>query len=159
MTGIGKTSLVRSIVQLCEDIVHVDPLLTSDSFSRPLRRQSKSRRRSSGHAGTTRISEIHASTKPYPHWWTEAEDSRVLRRRKSGLDTVLERNICFVDTPGFVRGSTEKEEINVVMEYVESLLLQTSSVPTMDDSDVLGVVSGSGGVSVDVVLYLLPPSK
>jgi hypothetical protein len=83
----------------------------------------------------------------------------VLRRRKSSLDAVLERNICFVDTPGFTRGSTEKEDIDLVIEYVESLLLQTSSVTTMEDNDVLGVISGSGGVSVDVVLYLLPPSK
>jgi hypothetical protein len=82
-----------------------------------------------------------------------------MRRRKSSLDAVLERNICFVDTPGFVRGSTETEDMDLVMEYVESLLLQTSSVTTMDDSDVLGVISGSGGVSVDVVLYLLPPRK
>jgi hypothetical protein len=139
--------------------VHVDPLSPSDSFSRPPRRQSKPRRQSSGHTGTARISEIHASTKPYPHWWTETEESRVMRRRKSSLDAVLERNICFVDTPGFVRGSTETEDMDLVMEYVESLLLQTSSVTTMDDSDVLGVISGSGGVSVDVVLYLLPPRK
>jgi hypothetical protein len=87
------------------------------------------------------------------------EESRVSRRRKSSLDAVLERNICFVDTPGFSRGSTEKEDMDLVVEYVESLLLQTSSVPTMDDNDVLGVVSGSGGVAIDVVLYLLPPSK
>jgi hypothetical protein len=87
------------------------------------------------------------------------EESRVLRRRKSSLDAVLERNICFVDTPGFSRGSTEKEDMDLVVEYVESLLLQTLSVPTMDDNDVIGVVSGSGGVAIDVVLYLLPPSE
>jgi hypothetical protein len=75
------------------------------------------------------------------------------------MDAVLERNICFVDTPGFTRGSTEKEEMERVVEYVESLLYQTSSVTTMEDSDVLGVVSGSGGIAIDVVLYLLPPSK
>lgn len=46
-----------------------------------------------------------------------------------------------------------------VVDYVESLLYQTSSVTTMEDSDVLGVVSGSGGIAIDVVLYLLPPSK
>jgi hypothetical protein len=46
-----------------------------------------------------------------------------------------------------------------VVEYVESLLYQTSSVTTMEDSDVLGVISGSGGVAIDAVLYLLPPSE
>jgi hypothetical protein len=139
--------------------VHVDPLSPPNSTARPPPPKSKSRRKSSDHVATTRISEVHASTKPYPHWWTDTEESRVLRRRKSSLDTVLERNICFVDTPGFVRGSTEKEDIDAVIDYVESLLLQTSSVTTMEDNDVLGTISGRGGVSVDVVLYLLPPSK
>ena len=82
-----------------------------------------------------------------------------MRRRKSSLDAVLERNICFVDTPGFTRGSTEKDDMDLVVDYVESMMYQTSSVTTMDDGDVLGVISGSGGVSIDVVLYLLPPSK
>jgi hypothetical protein len=82
-----------------------------------------------------------------------------MRRRKSSLDAVLERNICFVDTPGFIRGSTEKDDMDLVVDYVESMMYQTSSVTTMDDGDVLGVISGSGGVSIDVVLYLLPPSK
>lgn len=72
---------------------------------------------------------------------------------------MLERNICFVDTPGFTKGATEKDDMDMVVEYVESLLYQTSSVTTMDDNDVLGVISGSGGVSIDVVLYLLSPSK
>lgn len=64
-----------------------------------------------------------------------------------------------MDTPGYSHGSSEKEDMNLVVEYVESLLYQTASVATLEDNDVLGVVSGSGGVSVDVVLYLLPPSK
>ncbi|KAH7405943.1 Septin-domain-containing protein [Phaeosphaeria sp. MPI-PUGE-AT-0046c] len=158
-TGLGKTSLVRSIVQLCEDIVHVDSLPIPELTPRSSQHKSKSRIASQSQSRTTRINEIHASTKPYPHWWTDAEDSRVLSRRKSSLDVVLERNICFVDTPGFSRGSTEKKDMDKVLKYVESLLLQTSSVTTMEDNDVLGVVSGSGGVSVDVVFYLLPPNK
>lgn len=49
--------------------------------------------------------------------------------------------------------------MSMVVDYVESLLYQTSSVTTLEDNDVLGVVSGSGGVLVDLVIYLLPPSK
>lgn len=158
-TGVGKTSLIRSIVQLCEDIVHVDPLSPSQSFSQPPPPKSKSRRTKTEPVGTTRITEIHASTKPYPHWWTDVEESRILRRRKSSVDAVLERNICFVDTPGFSHDSSEKEDTNLVVDYVESLLYQTSSVTTLEDSDMLGVVSGSGGVAIDVVLYLLPPDQ
>ncbi|KAF1942165.1 hypothetical protein EJ02DRAFT_403059 [Clathrospora elynae] len=158
-TGIGKSSLIRSIVQLCEDIVHVDPLSPSQSFSQPPPPKSKSRTRKAEHTGTRRVTETHASTKPYPHWWTDIEESRVLRRRKSSVDTVLERNICFVDTPGYSPGPTEKEDMSKAVHYVESLMYQTSSVTTLDDGDVLGVVSGSGGVLVDVVVYLLPPNR
>lgn len=75
------------------------------------------------------------------------------------MDTVLERNICFVDTPGFSSGPQEKEDMGTIVDYTESLLYQTSSVTTLDDNDVLSIISGSGGVLIDVVLYLLPPSK
>lgn len=64
-----------------------------------------------------------------------------------------------MDTPGFSSGTSEKEDMNLVVDYVESLLYQTASLPSMEESDMLGVVSGSGGVSIDVVIYLLPPSK
>ncbi|KAF1958901.1 hypothetical protein CC80DRAFT_468711 [Byssothecium circinans] len=157
--GIGKTSLIRSIVQLCDDIVHVDDLSPSSSLAQPTPApKQKSRKRKLEPSGTTRITEIHASTKSYPSWWTDMEESRVSRRRKSSIsDTVLERNICFVDTPGFTSGS-KTGDINHVVDYVESQLFQTMSVTTLDDNDLVGVISGSGGISVDVVLYLLPPS-
>ena len=106
-----------------------------------------------------RVTEIHASTRPYPHWWTDVEETRVLRRRKSSIDTVLERNICFVDTPGYLDGSSEHEDMNLVVEYVESLLHQTASVTNMEDGELVGLISGSGGILVDVVLYMLPPSE
>ncbi|KAF2632769.1 hypothetical protein BU25DRAFT_406078 [Macroventuria anomochaeta] len=156
---IGKTSLIRSIVQSCEDIVHVDPLSPSQSLTQPLPRRPKSRRRQADQGATMRVTEVHASTKPYPYWWTDMEATRVLRRRKSSTDTILERNICFVDTPGFMEGNSEQEDMNLVVEYLESLLHQTASVTTMEDGDMVGVISGSGGILVDVVLYLLPPSK
>ncbi|KAH9868571.1 hypothetical protein J1614_007643, partial [Plenodomus biglobosus] len=155
-SGIGKTSLIRSIVQLCEDIVHVDPLTPPNSTSRSTPPKSLSRRKKSE---SMRITEVHASTKPYPHWWTDVDESRILRRRKSSVDSVLERNICFVDTPGMLQHSSDEEAMTMIMNYVESLMFQTSSITTLEDSDVLGVVSGSGGVLVDAVLYLLPPDQ
>ena len=157
-TGIGKTSLIRSIVQSCEDIVHVDPLSPSQSLSQPPSRRPKSRRRQAEQGATMRLTEIHASTKPYPHWWTDVEETRVLRRRKSSIDTILERNICFVDTPGYIENSVQ-EDMDLVVEYLESQLQQTASITTMDEGKMIEVISGSGGILVDVVLYLLPPSK
>lgn len=114
-SGVGKTSLIKAIVQSCEHIVHVDPItpssVLSSSVTRPasaaVGKQRSSRRQSSREsAGTTQITEIYASTKPYPEWWSEVADFRVLRRRKSLGDAVLDRNICFVDTPGYGSGSS-----------------------------------------------------
>ncbi|KAF2476193.1 uncharacterized protein BDR25DRAFT_252050 [Lindgomyces ingoldianus] len=158
-SGLGKTSLIRSIVQLCEDIVHVDPLSPSQSLIQPSPPpKSKSRKRKVVGPGTLRITEIHASTRSYPHWWTDLDETRVLRRRKSLSDTVLERNLCFIDTPGYKRGSSSTDEMNLVVEYVESLLHRNALTDSMEDSELLGVVSGNGGIQVDVVLYLLSPS-
>lgn len=106
-SGVGKTSLVKAIVQSCEHIVHVDPIgphagarISSKATARPV----TSRRRSSD--STHSICEIFASTKPYPEWWTELDDLPAGQKRKSLGDHVLDRNICFVDTPGYGVGSS-----------------------------------------------------
>ncbi|KAF2192434.1 hypothetical protein K469DRAFT_653927 [Zopfia rhizophila CBS 207.26] len=157
--GVGKTSLIRSIVQLCGDIVHVDPLSPSQSISQSSPPpKSKSRKRKIESTGTTKITEIHASTKSYPSWWTDLEESRVLRRRKSICDIVLERNLSFIDTPGYGKSASSTDDMDLVVEYVESLLYRNASAGSMEDSDLLGVISGNGGVQVDVVFYLLSPS-
>ena len=63
--------------------------------------KSKSRHGSADLQSTLQITEVYASTRAYPAWWSDLEESRVLRRRKSLGDSVLERNLCFVDTPGY----------------------------------------------------------
>ncbi|OCK77166.1 hypothetical protein K432DRAFT_127530 [Lepidopterella palustris CBS 459.81] len=156
--GVGKTSLIRSIVQLCEDIVHVDPLSPTQSASQPSPPpKSKSRRRKTDIIGTSRIIEVHASTKAYPSWWTDMEESRVMRKRKSIGDTVLERNLCFIDTPGYGKTASCIEDMDLVIDYIESLLRRNASIGAMSDGDLLAVLSGNGGVQVDVVFYLLSP--
>lgn len=99
----GKTSLIKAIVQLCEDIVHVDPLATAPVAVPERRRRSKYKALSStsNFQSTSQITEIYASTRAYPTWWSEFDESKILRRRKSIEDSVLERNLCFVDTPGY----------------------------------------------------------
>lgn len=107
-TGVGKTSLIKALVQACEHIVHVDPIAPQTTallgrHSSPRRGRSKSSR---NHARTTEISEIFASTKPYPEWWSDLDDFQLLKRRKSVDDTILDRNICFIDTPGYSDGAS-----------------------------------------------------
>ena len=107
--GVGKSSLIKAIVQVCEEIVHVDqlatPLLAASEVSRKKSR-SKTRTGSTNVYTTTQITEVYASTRAYPQWWSEFDEGKVLRRRKSMGDSVLERNICFVDTPGYGNGTS-----------------------------------------------------
>ncbi|KAI1082189.1 Poly(A) polymerase central domain-containing protein [Whalleya microplaca] len=156
-SGIGKTSLVKAIVQMCEHIVHVDPIPMQSESKRSNEMATLSRRTSNSMSGT---SEIYASTKPYPEWWSELDDPLVSGRRKSLGDSVLERNICFVDTPGFRSGSSVRpkacamETIVPCVEYVESHLNRISS-DDLNDSDMLNMLGGGGGFQVDVVFYLI----
>lgn len=91
-------------MQSCEDIVHIDPLYaTSISIPEVGRKSSRTKGRSgtTDMQSTTQITEVYSSTRAYPAWWSDLEDSRILKRRKSMGDSVLERNLCFVDTPGY----------------------------------------------------------
>ncbi|KAI5266190.1 hypothetical protein E4T47_08322 [Aureobasidium subglaciale] len=148
-SGIGKTSLIKSIVQVCEDIVHVDPVVTVDQSP----------------AATTNMHEIHethASTKSYPAWWSEIEQGRGLRRRKSMGDSILERNICLVDTPGWVLSGASGQEdmiktIDTIYEHLEASVRRNTMTGELSDMDLLSVLSGSGGFQVDALLYMFHP--
>lgn len=105
-SGVGKTALIKAFVQSCEHIVHVDPIIPQ-----PSKRSPKSAERDAGpsrrdYQSTSGITEILASTKPYPEWWTELDEATASQRRRSMGDSILERNICFVDTPGYGKGSS-----------------------------------------------------
>jgi hypothetical protein len=181
-SGVGKTSLIKAIVQSCEHIVHVDPitpsaLLSSSGMMGSGRAAAGGSRRGSRRlsaresSGTSQITEVYASTKPYPEWWSEVDDFRVLRRRKSLGDAVLDRNICFVDTPGYGSGSSvsfgrpsacaevtdylqSMDTITPVAQYIEAHLQRINS-NLLSDGDLLNLVGGEGGVQVDAVFYLV----
>ncbi|RPB16326.1 hypothetical protein P167DRAFT_551489 [Morchella conica CCBAS932] len=159
-SGIGKTSLIKSIVQASEDIVHVDPISTggSQSMSRSNSSSYFSANNRSGNDSTKTISEIYASTRPYPHWWSELDDSKVLRRRKSKHVTeeqILERNLCFVDTPGYGSGTSFLECIEPVVGYVEAQMERTRSIVNSGDGELLSILSGNGTSQVDIVFYVI----
>ncbi|CAL3964936.1 unnamed protein product [Diplocarpon coronariae] len=155
---VGKTSLIKAIVQLCEDIVHVDPLYAAPiSVSDSQRKTSrvKSRSGSADMQATSQITEIYASTRAYPAWWSDLEESRILRRRKSIGDSVLERNLCFVDTPGYGNQTSCLECITPVIDYIESQFKKATALDGMSESEMLNLLSGNGGSQVDVVLYVI----
>ncbi|KMP04891.1 hypothetical protein CIHG_04181 [Coccidioides immitis H538.4] len=155
-TGSGKTCLLRSIVQACEDIVHIDPLPHNTSHTR----LSNSKKQNVQHGKRIRrirdrpsIAEIYASTKPYPTWWSDLEDSRVLRRRKSLGDVVLERNLCFVDT---VNTCVDQiEQTNLEIQYMIQQFRRATTAIHSGNADLQGLLSGNGGSQVDAILYLI----
>ncbi|KAL9589604.1 MAG: hypothetical protein Q9203_001611 [Teloschistes exilis] len=155
-TGLGKTSLIKSIVQLCEDIVHVDPVsLNASSLPQGSRSAARDGLLKVSNLSTSQLHEVWASTKAYPGWWTELEDSRALRRRSSIGEPILERNICFVDTPGYGQGLSITEGIQEVTSYIEAQLARSSSASINNGGEMVNMLSGIGGAQVDVVLYLL----
>ena len=74
-------------------------------------------------------------------------------------DTVLERNLCFVDTPGYSGGMSLIEGVEPVIQYVENQIARTMSASHMSDADLLSLLAGNGGPQVDIVLYMISESK
>jgi septin family protein len=146
-SAVGKTSLIKSIVQSCKDIVHVDqvPHTTPN--------QSLQTSRSTDYEPTKDFVETQASTRPYPLWWSDVESSRGLWRRKSFGEGILERNICFIDTPGSDSEVSRKR----ILQEIESLQLENVQMDKMSDKQLLNLFSGEGGTYVDAVLYLFEP--
>lgn len=83
----------------------------------------------------------------------------MLKRRKSMGDTVLERNLCFVDTPGYSGGLSLMDGVEAVVHYVEAQIARATSPGRMNDTDLLHLLTGNGGPQVDMVLYLISKSK
>ncbi|KAK2604522.1 hypothetical protein N8I77_007446 [Diaporthe amygdali] len=154
-SGVGKTSLIKALVQSCEHIVHVDPITPQSTALVGLQsgaRRGKSKS-SKNNTRTTEISEIFASTKPYPEWWSDLDDFQLLKRRKSVDDTILDRNICFIDTPGYSDGSSSMENITPVIRYVESHFERVRSNES-PDAEMLNMLGGDGELKPADIKYL-----
>ena len=160
--GLGKTSLIKSMVQLTEDIVHVDNFpvtMLSDQSSSPRPRYDLKRRSSTSLSPREptltehpHISEISASTKPYPTWWSEFDEGKLVPRRKILGDTVLERNVCFVDVSGETDSIVGLDHLS---QYISSQLSRILSFDAVSDHDLMNLLGGSGGSQVDLILWLL----
>ena len=132
---------------------------SSSSTEQPPSRKGKGRQEGVTVRNTDRITEISASTRAYPSWWSEIEEHKVLRRRKSIDDTVLERNLCFVDTPGRSCEISAIEHTGSIMRYIEGQLAKTISYADATESELVSLLGGDGGSQVDLVLYLIHRRK
>ena len=70
-------------------------------------------------------------------------------------DTVLERNLCFVDTPGYSHARSTEEGIELVVHYVETQINKVSSVSNASYGEQINLLSGRGGTQVDLVFYMI----
>ena len=70
-------------------------------------------------------------------------------------DTVLERNLCFVDTPGYSHGMSKMESIESILQYVEAQFSKPFANTAGSQGDFVSLLSGSGGFQVDLVLYMI----
>jgi hypothetical protein len=129
--------------------VHVDPFPSLSPSNLPGRAQPPT--------AAAMISEIYASTKPYPPWWSDLEDSRVLRRRKSIGDIVLERNLCFVDTPA--NDLSRVGQTDAIVQHIQQQLLRATTAVNSSNTDFENLLAGKGGSQVDAVLYLISESE
>lgn len=136
--GAGKTSLIKNICRLCEDIVHVDSPTASTTFG-----------------SDPNVLETYISTRTYPTWWTEFESRRMLLRRKSVGAGVLERNLCFIDMPGI----NQESNMHRISRYFDLWHQKMARLDHMTDSEFIHVLSGDGGVQIDAVLYMLHPRR
>ncbi|GAB7354344.1 hypothetical protein MBLNU459_g4854t1 [Dothideomycetes sp. NU459] len=161
---VGKTSLIRAIIQECEDVVHVDPVVDSNPSHQPYVPDYRSaREHDTASLRTTQITEVNAATKSYPSWWSEVEEGRGLRRRKSMGDCVLERNICFIDTPGWEASGPSEEDnmqdaIETIVTHMEHSLQRNANAGELADTDLLNILNGGGGFQVDAILYMFQPT-
>ena len=137
----------------------MDPLSSNPPSLESLTQRKSTRLSHSARNSTRQIIEVYASTRPYPSWWSEIDESKILRRRKSIGETVLERNICFIDTPGYSYAMSKIEGIEAVVQYIETQMAKTLSATSLSDGDLLNLLGGDGGVQVDVVFYLISQSR
>ncbi|KAF7561872.1 hypothetical protein G7046_g2264 [Stylonectria norvegica] len=149
--GIGKTTLIKSLAQRCEHIVHMDPI---DSEA------------------AANATEIYASSRPHPWWRTDSDLATPTGRRRSSIGEVLDRNVCFVESPGHQDGNkvcsadpihhlssigsqhVYKKCLLREPRYIQSCLDSMLAKP-MEDTDLLALVNAGGEPVVDVLLYLI----
>jgi hypothetical protein len=99
------------------------------------------------------FAEIYASTRAYPSWWCEA-DGRPVSRSTTSRDTILDRNITFIDMTGEHESDAYRNS-NQAMSYLQHSLKRTLSLSTLTEHELLDLISGNGGTQVDLIFYVL----
>lgn len=71
---------------------------------------------------------------------------------------MMERNVCFVDTPGYSHSLSMTEGIESVVQYVKAQPAKATAFATIGEGELVSMLSGKGGTQVDIALYLIAQS-
>lgn len=158
-SSVGKTSLIDSLASTCDSIVHVDPEVSADfnDHDASLDPQVKSL-----------VTEITASTKPLPSFRQAASTADVDTPRRQSLvdsevsskDNALDRNVCFVDSPGFDTSDSLSSCMETVINYLEEKFRRTADLVNISQQkQAVNLISSASSLSefthVDAILYLI----
>lgn len=69
-------------------------------------------------------------------------------------DVVLERNLCFVDTP-----ASRVEQTDAIVYYMHQQLVRAIAAPDSSNVDFQNMLAGNGGSQVDAVIYLISQGR
>merc|ERR1712070_171117 len=84
----------------------------------------------------------------------DMDSSRISNRRRSVGEGLLQRNICFLDTPGL----SDDVEAQQVLRCFDQTIMRTLHLEKLTDSELTGLLSGEGASTlVDAVLWLFDP--
>jgi len=72
-------------------------------------------------------------------------------------DIVLERNLCFVDTPATSLNRTEQTE--VIIYYMRQQLSRAIGALDSSNADFQNMLAGNGGSQVDAIIFLISQGK
>jgi hypothetical protein len=156
-SGSGKSSLIRAIIQQCDDIVHVDvaqEMATVDNFESLAESARSPTSPASRHKSQSPI-QLRASTKAYPSWFLELEESSASKRRPSAVESILDRNISFVEFPSYGSGESDTK---FVPSLVETMFMHADVGSVESEQAVMEILGGSGGHLIDAVLYIFADS-
>lgn len=72
-------------------------------------------------------------------------------------DIVLERNLCFVDTPA--TSINRAEQTDAILHYVHQQLYRAIAAFDSPNGDFQNMLAGNGGSQVDAIIYLISQGK
>lgn len=81
----------------------------------------------------------------------------MLRRRKSIGEIVLERNLCFVDTPAV--SLSRPGQTDAVLQYMRQQFHRATAALNSSSVDMQNLLAGNGGSQVDAIIYLVSNGK